>query len=120
MALDALLHLRECGRARVFGFVVMPDHVHAIVQPLGDEVVTDIVKSWKSFSARRLNAAIGCSSALWQSGYFDHALRGDRDFSQTLQYVHENPVRAGLVAAPEEHELSSAHPTWHHRVDRIR
>ena len=119
LVLAALLHLRESGRARLYGFAIMPDHVHAILQPLGDEVITDLVKSWKAYSARRINPRLGATGALWQPGFFDHALRGSRDFAETLAYIHANPVRLGLVSEPGDYLLSSAHPMWQERIDRL-
>jgi putative transposase len=79
-------------------FLVMPDHVHAIISFARDQVMNRIVGDWKHF--HRHQNKVG-----WQEGFFDHRLRDDERGEQLeakLNYIRRNPVAAGLCAAPEE------------------
>ena len=101
--------LREEGRIRLLGFVVMPDHLHVAIALEPGHALPDVVRALKSYAARRINRELGRSEPVWQPQYYDHALRDRRDFLTRLAYMHENPVRKGLAAAPELYELSTAH-----------
>ncbi len=67
------------------------------------------MQSIKGYSARAVNAAQGRSGALWQRSFYDRVIRDERQLIETLEYVHRNPVEAGLAVAPEEYAFSSAH-----------
>lgn len=85
----------------------MPDHVHFICLPLTDErgsiSIPEITRTVKSESAHRINAALRRSGRVWQDESFDHVLRGDESLRKRVQYILENPLRAGLVVPPEEY-----------------
>jgi len=86
----------------------MPNHVHAMIRPAPGTMTSKIVQSWKTISAKRINAALGRAGALWQGDYWDRYIRGEEHFLRTLQYIHRNPVSAGLVRKPEDWPWSSA------------
>jgi len=73
-------------------FVLMPNHVHAVIaiRAAGGRDLPDIVRI-KSWSARRVNAARGCSGALWQRGYHDRVVRNADDLDRIRSYIRENP-----------------------------
>ena len=79
-------------------WVVMPDHVHWLIMAGGNKSVSEIMRSFKTYVARRLNAR-GCSPGrrIWQRGFHDHALRRAEDLRDTARYIVANPLRAGLV-----------------------
>ncbi len=77
-------------------FVVMPNHVHAIVKPLGDHSLSDILHSWKSFSAKAINRALGRMGAVWMEESFDTIIRDPDHLVGSRQYVAMNPEKAGL------------------------
>ncbi len=91
----ALLHF-EGARHRLAAWCVMPNHVHAVVQPLPGYELPGIVHSWKSFSAKEANRLIGRTGQLWQPEPYDHLIRDENDFQSQVAYVLNNPVRAGL------------------------
>jgi putative transposase len=81
-------------------YVLMPDHLHLFVSV--DEIsLSDWVKSLKNSLSKTLRT-LGCDAPHWQKGFFDHLLRSGESYSQKWGYVRENPVRAGLVAIPED------------------
>ena len=81
----------------------MPDHLHLFARPRTEAIaLAGWVRNWKAFSSRRLAHAIGHQPPLWQPDYFDHFLRSAESYSEQWEYVRHNPVRAGLVARPED------------------
>ena len=77
--------------ARTLAFVVMPDHVHWLMQ-LGEQVpLAQCMRNVKTLSALRIGAPI------WQPGYHDHAVREEDSLPDMARYIVANPVRAGLV-----------------------
>jgi len=77
-------------RARTLAFVVMPDHLHWLLE-LRTAPLSRVVAAVKSVSAHRLGERI------WQPGFFDRAIRRDEDAKAVARYVIANPIRAGLV-----------------------
>ena len=84
-------------------YVVMPDHVHFFAQPWSDaKSLSDFMRDWKKWTARRLADAAIASPPIWQAEFFDHVLRSANSYSEKWEYVRENPVRAGLVAEADQ------------------
>jgi REP element-mobilizing transposase RayT len=75
-------------------FVVMPNHVHAVLVLGGGRELGTLVGSFKSATTREINARRGVrSERLWQRGYFDHVVRDDDDLDRVRVYVATNPIR---------------------------
>jgi Rad3-related DNA helicase/REP element-mobilizing transposase RayT len=79
-------------------FVVMPNHVHVLVRPLGEHTLPDILHSWKSFTAKQINTALGRTGKIWQDESFDNIVRDEAALEKFSAYVRENPVSAKLPA----------------------
>lgn len=147
-AVEQTLLFFDGERYLLFAWVVMPNHVHALFQPLNGWTVAKVVASWKKFTARKIhdylrssaadapgNADLpiggaapgsanlpvddavpgspnlligGSSSPAWNREYWDRYIRNEKHFRQALEYIHSNPVKAGLVARPEDWQWSSA------------
>jgi type I restriction enzyme R subunit len=71
---DALRHF-DGERYDVGRFVVAPNHVHVLVRPLNGHQLSMILQSWKSFTAKRINDALGRSGQVWQKESYDHIVR---------------------------------------------
>lgn len=98
---DALRQSDQEHRSKTLAWVVMPDHVHWLMQ-LRDDNLSRCVQCFKSRSARAFNLLHGSEgTAVWQRGYYDHCIRSEDALRTHAQYLIENPVRAGLVTAPE-------------------
>ena len=118
MVQTALLNF-DGVRYSVFAWCVMPNHVHVIFQPLSDWTVAKILASWKKFTARRINDYLrsvrqteGTGSAVvpvWHREYWDRYVRDESHFEVVLEYVNQNPVKAGLVDQAEDWRWRSAH-----------
>lgn len=83
----------EKQRYRIAAYVVMDDHVHVLLLPLGPSELHQIVHSWKSFSALRLVREWGRTRPIWQREYFDRIVRNDEEFEQKEQYILGNPFK---------------------------
>ena len=106
VVLRALGETRSTDKFLLLGYVVMPDHAHAILAVLCGSLV-DIMHRWKFKAARAIQRARGKHGPLWQARYFDFICRRTRDVANKLDYIHENPVVAGLVGRPDEWRWSS-------------
>ena len=102
----ALRHF-DGDRYHLHGWVVMPNHVHALATLRGDNALSGVVHSWKSYTARHANAVLGLCGAFWSVDYFDRLVRDEDHFAATLDYIHWNPVTAGLCAEPGDWPWSS-------------
>ena len=85
------------------------NHVHVVVEvPIG-QPLGDIVRSWKTFTARLANIRLGRSGPSWEADYFDRYMRNEQHLAQTIEYVENNPVKAGLARLPADWIWSSAY-----------
>jgi putative transposase len=105
LVVSCLKHEEERGRARTLCFVLMPDHLHWLLQITGTQTLFSVVNNVKAHSARRINCATCHSGAVWQKGFFDRAIRRDEDLVTVADYIVANPVRAGLVRDSCEYAL---------------
>jgi menaquinone-specific isochorismate synthase len=75
---------------------IMPNHVHAVLQPLAGHQLSEILHSWKSFTSMQANRHLKRSGWFWQQESYDHLIRDEVDFIHAVEYVLQNPVKAGL------------------------
>jgi putative transposase len=95
------------GQFDLHAYVVMSNHVHLLVTPRSE--VQKITRALKGVTARRANSILGrAGRPFWQQESFDHWVRNEGQFVGTKSYIENNPVKAGLVARPEDWPWSSA------------
>jgi REP element-mobilizing transposase RayT len=88
----------------------MPNHAHAIVWPMPNHLMSDILKSWKQFTSRRAKKIVGLGEEpFWQTESYDHWIRSDEEKARIARYIRNNPVSAGLCARTEDWRWSSAY-----------
>jgi REP element-mobilizing transposase RayT len=87
-------------RYALHAWCVMPNHVHALVQPQDSHELPDILKSWKGFIARESNRRLSRPGEFWQPEYYDHLIRSEAELAQTVRYIQSNPSQAGLPNWP--------------------
>lgn len=97
MVADALLHF-DGARYDLDSFIVMPNHVHLLVQFHPGTTMSEQTESWLRYSARRINKELGRTGSFWQSEPFDHLIRSAEQFEYLQRYIAENPKRANLKA----------------------
>ena len=96
-------------RYELRAWVVMPNHVHAVVWPMPDHTLSDILHSWKSFTSNQANKLLHRrGETFWQAESFDHWIRDDGEHARLVAYVENNPVKAGFCKQPEDWKWSSA------------
>ena len=121
---SSLRFLVEKGRINVFAFVIMYNHIHLIWQMLENSDPSDVQRDFLKFTAQRIKRDLRvCHPAVlerfrvsaadreyqfWQRNPLCVELRTDKVFRQKLDYIHWNPVRAGICKLPEEYKYSSA------------
>jgi putative transposase len=95
---------RQRHEARIYAYVLMPEHVHLLINEPPSILLAQFLKSLKQMTSRKLR---GHHEQFWQPRYFDGSVRGEHDRSQVIRYIHRNPVKRGLVAAPGDYRWSS-------------
>jgi putative transposase len=78
-------------RYELAAYVVMDDHVHALLTPHAAHGLQKILHSWKSFTSRQMQREQRRSGRVWQDEYFDRIIRDDKEFMQKLDYIVRNP-----------------------------
>ena len=99
-----LEQIRARLRARVNAYVLMPEHVHLLINEPPSILLAQLVKALKQTTSRKLK---GDRERFWQDRYFDRNIRGEAARSEVIRYIHRNPVKRGLVASPEQYKWSS-------------
>jgi putative transposase len=90
-------------------WVFLPDHWHAIFYPRYPLTISTVMESTKGGATKRINRCRRESGLLFQPRFFDRALRTVREYNEKVQYIHLNPVKAGLASHPEDWPWSSVH-----------
>ena len=90
--------------ARIYAYVLMPEHVHLLVNEPPQMLLAQFLKAVKQVTSRRLR---GPREKFWQDRYYDSNVRGEMARSEVIRYIHRNPVARGLVAKPEDWPWSS-------------
>lgn len=86
----AFLHFHE-KRYQMMAFVIMPNHVHALFRLLPGHHLSEVVHSWKSFTALKINQRENRLGSLWQPDYWDRLIRNQRHFDWAIRYIQDNP-----------------------------
>ncbi len=111
--LEAFEFARSKYKVDCRGYVLMPDHLHALLlQHDADFAVARMMESFKKFTSRKLRPAQYPGDALWRERFDDVLVPGADAVATKLRYLHENPLRRGLVAACEDYPWSSARITY--------
>jgi REP element-mobilizing transposase RayT len=95
----ALRHEAKAERSETLAFVVMPEHLHWLLQLKNGVSLSRSVNNVKANSAREINVLLSRTGRIWQKGFHDRALRHDEDVVAIARYIIANPVRADIVAS---------------------
>jgi putative transposase len=119
IVLEVLQVCLEKHRADCFGFVVMPNHVHAILSVSAEAAIARFIQAWKKTSSYRIKRFYAqeltkyhdlCpeNCPIWQAKFYDFNLESNEKFLEKLEYMHSNPVAAGLASTILDWTWSSA------------
>lgn len=94
---------------KLHGCVVMQTHVHLILQPLEATPGTfyslaQIMHSIKSYSANSIQRLLNRKGNVWLDENYDRILRDDEEYLEKMDYIVNNPLKAGLVEKPEDYK----------------
>jgi REP element-mobilizing transposase RayT len=112
---EALLHF-DGERCRTLAWCIMPNHVHWLMEVLEGFELGKVMQSVKGFTGRACNERLQRQGAFWEREYFDRAIRDELHLRNTVEYIHNNPVKAGLTRWPEDWRWSSA---WGSRLGTL-
>jgi len=120
---EAIIDVRRRHPFKINAWVLLPDHLHCIwTLPDSDAGYSTRWALLKAGFSKRMNKSAGRAhpainpsrekhreSGYWQRRFWEHAIRGQRDYNAHMDYIHFNPVRHGLVSVPRDWEYSSFH-----------
>jgi putative transposase len=119
LVVNAMLHFAG-ERYELLAYVVMPSHFHWVFQPsdpwaqsLGPSAQERpprerIMHSLKTYTAWECNQLLMRKGTFWQDESFDHCVRDDEELYRIIEYVEQNPVKAGLATDTDDWEFSSS------------
>lgn len=96
-------------------FCIMSNHIHLLVQPLIDDngkffKISTIVQRIKTYTAKNINMILNRNGKVWDDDYFDRYIRNDKDYYNVINYILNNPVKAGLSEQIEDWQFSYYKP----------
>ena len=108
MVQDSLLKF-DGSRYQLFSWVIMPNHVHALMRRAEDQSLETILQAFKSYTAHEANKRLGRHGKFWMEEHFDRHIRNEKHFANTVRYIDQNPVKARLCKQPSDWPFSSAY-----------
>jgi putative transposase len=125
--IDSLNYYRYQYDCKLIGYVIMPDHIHLLIWPTVETVVTDFMRDFKRFTSGRITRQAKVEGKadwikkfeeagteteraeykVWQDSFWEQTIYKEEFLRQKLNYIHLNPVRAGLCASAEDYLYSS-------------
>jgi len=104
LMIETLAHYRDERKFLLHEFVIMPDHIHALLTPAPEISLERAMQFIKGGFSFRLKS----HPPVWQASFTNHRVRDFEDYEQHRQYIRMNPVRARLAERPEQYPYSSA------------
>jgi putative transposase len=108
--LKTLYRYRRQGRFELHAFVLMPEHAHLLLTPAPGVTLERSIQFIKGGYSHALGVELGRKGEVWQRGFTDHRIRDSEDFDAHRGYIHENPVKRGLVECASDYRYCSAYP----------
>ncbi len=103
---DTVDYLEKKGYIDCYFIIVMPDHVHLILQLFNKKSLSEVMKSLKGFTGRKIKENLNLDVPVWQEQFYDHLIRKDENLIEIMKYCLYNPVRKGLTSS------SFDYPYW--------
>jgi putative transposase len=96
------IHNDSGNKYDLYAFCIMPNHIHIVIKPLLKSAneyfpIAEIMRVLKSVTAHKINNIKNTSGKVWQTESYDHVIRDEAEFTEILNYVINNPVKAGFV-----------------------
>ena len=95
-------------RYRLLAWCVMPNHVHSLIETFKGHPLGSVLHSWKSYTSNEANKRLIREGQFWMREYFDRYIRNWNHLTTVINYIEQNPVKAGLCQRAEDWPWSSA------------
>ena len=108
--IDDLKFYRKKFDFKLFGYVIMPDHIHCVILPNENTKIPDIIRDIKKHTAKVLSELINNNEIeskgirkkakvykIWQDGFYDFNIYSQKKLIEKLNYIHTDPVRSKIV-----------------------
>ncbi len=103
------LCLFDNKKYKLIAYVLMPNHVHILIKPLKNNSLASIMHSIKSYTSHEANKILNRTGRFWTKEYFDRYIRDHKHYLKTVDYIHNNPVKAKLCKDYRDWRYSSAY-----------
>ena len=111
--LVTLQNAKEKYNFTLTNFCIMPTHFHLLIRAEGGICLAKIIQWIKTHSAKRWNFIHGSTNHVWGERYFARAIRNQKEYDHVMDYIDQNPVKAGLALDPAEWKASGAYYKTH-------
>ncbi len=118
IVISALYFGRKHDWFNLVAFVIMPDHLHLIIVP-AQKNISQAMHSIKSFSSNEINKINTRNGKVWQSSFRDFTIYTKDLLLEKIAYVHNNPVRKGLVSDANKYPFSSANAIYETDIAKV-
>ena len=108
--LSTLFELKDRYQFQLFSFVIMPDHIHLLLVPSAAYTISALMQKIKGLFAKKYREYSGNPGSVWQKSFYDFVIYSEEKLIEKTLYIHQNPVRRGLVADEKDYKFSSACP----------
>jgi len=112
VVIDYIYRAKERMINYLLAFVIMPEHLHLLIVPKNEYSISQIMLFIKKGSSRIIHIKEDTSGHLWSKRFFDKGIRSEQELLKTIEYIHNNPVKAGLVKEARDYLFSSANSRW--------
>jgi putative transposase len=106
--LNTLRYYKPLLGFKIFSYVVMPDHIHLLIEPNDRYDLSEVMKAIKGSFGRKYLMMRGERGKVWQRQFFEYSVEDEVDLKRKIRYIFENPVRRGIVENEVDYEFSSA------------
>lgn len=112
VVIDYIYKAKEKMLKHLLAFALMPDHLHLLLIPKDEYTISDIMLFLKKGSSRVIHISENTTGHLSTKRFFDKGIKSERELIETIEYIHNNPVKAGLAGKVEDYKFSSANCIW--------
>jgi putative transposase len=96
----------------LLAFAVMPEHLHLLIIPKNEFTISQIMLFIKKGSSRVIHIKENTNGHLWAKRFFDRGIRSEQELIGTIEYIHNNPIKSGLVKEAKKYSYSPVNPKW--------
>ncbi len=105
--LDTFNYYRKNYSFDIVAYCILLNHFHWLIIPSDTANISKIMKGIKGYSSKKINQLNGWSGKVWQHQFLDHIIKKEEDYRRHINYIHNNPVKHGLVESASLYPWSS-------------